>query len=80
MQSDRCQALASHHFLVEVAADTRIDRGNIANEKVRYDLNSVRQDTVKDVFSDRFADLARDSIAEFEDCDKLVTSLCSCLG
>ena len=78
VQRHRCQALASHHFLIKVAADIRIDGGSISSKNIRYDLNVLRQDSVKDHFSNRFADLSRDNIADLKDCDKLVNWPCNC--
>ena len=78
IQSDRQQALASHHFLMEVAVDIQMERSVSSSKHVRYDLGALQQNGVKDAFANRFAVLAHECITDDGDCDVLVNSLCDC--
>ena len=64
VRSDRRQALASHHFLVEIVLDIRVDRNRVENgagksqEYIRYDLSALRRLHVQEHFGATFRDLA----------------------
>ena len=73
VRSDRWQALASHHFLLEVVVDVRM-RGDDKNDALvarpkisRYDFCSLKDNTIKNQFADRFQELANGTITKQDD-------------
>ena len=68
VRSDRRQALASHHFLVEVVVDVRTDR-NKRNEnmKRKYQLDALKKPEIQTSFYNSFQKLAQESMTGCRD-------------
>ena len=84
VRSDTWQALASHHFLLEVVVDVRM-RGDDKNDALvarpkisRYDFCSLNDNMIKNQFADRFQELANGTITKQDDPEELTQAICKC--
>ena len=84
VRSDRWEALASHHFLVEVVADVgmEVKAGGENNHASRarhlvYNYRALAGADVKTRFANRFEAIASEHPHEGLDCEQLVGAFCS---
>ena len=86
LRSDRWEALATHHFLLEAVVEIRstnpqeISREGLRMDPMvktpRYDYAALSHPQVNCSFANRFAALANDSCPSSTSCDELSTYVC----
>ena len=82
VRSDRWQALATHHFLVEVCLEfTGTSQHDVPalTQRPRYDLTALKQVETKEQFAVRVRELECESFVSDSNCDHLVDKFCQTL-
>ena len=83
IRSDRWQALASHHFLLEVVVEIQTTReeesGEFVIEHPRYNLSLLSNGDVRSYFVQRFNEIAQGRDADSSTCEQSVDNLCASL-
>ena len=79
VRSDRWQALASYHFLVEVVVSISTDRQETKHKTPRPDLRALEEPQVRLQLSKRFEQLACQEACDMTDTEVLAQSICKCL-
>ena len=84
IRSDRWQALASHHFLVEVVAELNggpadhRDSGAIAKHP-RYDFQAFQDASIRNKFAQRSHELVQESLNDSSGAEQVVSVFCEAL-